>query len=70
MKFSKIGEEEAARLSSELKALGLSDLEVAQIVNCMPTSSEEVRVILLSERKFVGSSLLEEVCKVLEKYKR
>lgn len=65
-KFSKVNTETAEKLVEKLVSeFGLEEVEAVQIVNCMPSSVEELRVFLGGGRKIIESSKLEEMVKLL-----
>jgi DNA-directed RNA polymerase subunit F len=66
IKHSKVDAERAKRLFEKLtSSLDVTPLEAAQIINIMPKSKEELRVIFYPRKKIVLESFLEEVWKVL-----
>ena len=65
-KHSKMSAEKARELFEKLVTnLDVTPLEAAQIVNIMPKSKEELRVIFYPRKKIVLESFLDEVWKVL-----
>jgi len=69
-KFSKVDAETAKMLVEKLVGeFGLEEAEAVQIVNCMPTSVEELRVFLGGGRKIFESSKLEAIVKLLNEYR-
>ncbi|MBS7614384.1 RNA polymerase Rpb4 [Candidatus Bathyarchaeota archaeon] len=70
-KFSKIDVASAEKLFVELKETGLLDEdEAVQIINCMPKTTEELRVFLAGGRKIVETSKLETILSLLDKYRK
>jgi len=69
-KFSKVDAETAGMLVEKLVGeFGLDEAEAVQIVNCMPTSLEELRVFLGGGRKIIESSKLEAIVKLLNEHR-
>ncbi|MEM0357540.1 MAG: RNA polymerase Rpb4 [Candidatus Bathyarchaeia archaeon] len=69
-KFSKVNAEAAEMLVEKLVGeFGLDEFEAVQIVNCMPTSVEELRVFLGGGRKIVEVSKLEAMIKLLNEHR-
>jgi len=69
-KFSKVDAETAEMLVEKLVGeFGLEEAEAVQIVNCMPTSIEELRVFLGGGRKIIESSKLEAIVKLLNEHR-
>lgn len=69
-KFSKVNAETAEKLVEKLVSeFGLEEVEAVQIVNCMPSSVEELRVFLIGGRKIIESSKLEEIVKLLNEHR-
>ena len=70
-KFSKIDPAEAKELVDQLvEKFGIEREDVITVVNCMPTSIEELRVFFSGGRKrFILSSQLEEILKLLDDYR-
>ncbi|MEM0057541.1 MAG: RNA polymerase Rpb4 [Candidatus Bathyarchaeia archaeon] len=69
-KFSKVDAETAEMLVKKLvEEFGLEEAEAVQIVNCMPTSVEELRVFLGGGRKIIEASKLEAMVKLLNEHK-
>ncbi|MEM2104378.1 MAG: RNA polymerase Rpb4 [Candidatus Bathyarchaeia archaeon] len=65
-KFSKVNAETAETLLRRLvEDFGLDEVEAVQVVNCMPTTIEELRVFLGGGRKIIESSKLEAIVKLL-----
>lgn len=70
-KFSKIDSKTAEELMNKLvEQFELDNEEVAQIVNCMPESIEEIRVFLAGGRRIVETSKLEALLAFLNKYRK
>ncbi len=69
-KFSRVDAETAQRLVEKLvREFGLDEVEAVQIVNCMPTSVEELRVFLGGGRKIIEASKLEALVKLLNEHR-
>jgi len=69
-KFSKCDAETAERLVKQLVLeFGLEETEAVQIVNCMPSHIEELRVFLGGGRKIIDSSKLEAIVKLLNEHR-
>lgn len=70
-KFSKVAPEAAEKLMEKLMAdFDLEEEEAVQIVNCMPRTTEEVRVFLGGGRKIIGTSKLEGIIKLLDEHRK
>lgn len=71
-KFAKIDYEEGLELISKLvEGFGVTQEEAVQIVNCMPSSLEELRVFFTaSKRKIVTTPQLEEILKLIDEYRK
>ncbi|MEM1589220.1 MAG: RNA polymerase Rpb4 [Candidatus Bathyarchaeia archaeon] len=69
-KFSKVDAETAEMLVEKLiKEFGLEEAEAVQVVNCMPTCVEELRVFLGGGRKIIEASKLEALVKLLNEHR-
>ncbi len=70
-KFSKIAPSEAKKLVEKLsEEFEIAREDAIQIVNCMPSTVEELRVFFAaSKKKIIMASRLKEVLKLLEKYR-
>jgi len=69
-KFSKVDAETAEMLVEKLvKEFGLEEAEAVQIVNCMPSTIEELRVFLGGGRKIIEASKLEAMVKLLNEHR-
>jgi DNA-directed RNA polymerase subunit F len=70
-KFSKLDSDSAEKLLAELKETGMMEEdEAVQIVNCMPSTVDELRVFLAGGRKIVETSKLESILSLLDKYRK
>ncbi len=72
VKFSKIDPKRAEELVNKLvEKFALEIEEAVQIVNCMPSSVEELRVFFTAgKRKIIASTQLEEMLKFLDEYRK
>lgn len=69
-KFSKLGAETAEKLVEKLiKDFELEEAEAVQIVNCMPSSVDELRVFLGGGRRIIDPSKLDAMVKLLNEYR-
>lgn len=70
-KFSKIDALKAEKLVNKLvEKFGIIRSDAVQIVNCMPTSVEELRVFFAaSKKKIILTSQLEELLETLDEYR-
>lgn len=69
-KFSKIDAETAEKLVEKLvKDFELEEAEAVQIVNCMPTSVDELRVFLGGGRRIIDPAKLDAMVKLLSEYR-
>jgi len=70
-KFSKVDAETAEKLVQKLVAeFGLEGEEAVQVVNCMPESIEELRVILAGGRRIIETSKLEAIVSLLNEQRK
>lgn len=70
-KFSKIEAKPAEKLTEKLVSeFGLDEDEAIQIINCMPTSVEELRVFLAGGRKIIETSKLEAIVNLLNEERK
>lgn len=69
-KFSKIDPAKAGKLLEELLNLKIERDDAIQVVNCMPSTVEELRVFFSSGRKrLIATTQLEEMLKTMDKYR-
>lgn len=69
-KFSRVDAETAQMLMEKLvREFGLDEVEAVQVVNCMPTSVEELRVFLGGGRKIIEAPKLEAIVKLLNEHR-
>lgn len=69
-KFSRVDAETAQMLTEKLvREFGLDEVEAVQVVNCMPTSVEELRVFLGGGRKIIEAPKLEAIVKLLNEHR-
>jgi len=69
-KFSKIEASKAGELVKKLEQLEIDRVDAIQIVNCVPSTVEELRVFFAaSKKKIIRASKLEEILKLLDKYR-
>ncbi len=69
-KFSKIEASKAEELVKKLEQLEIDRVDAIQIVNCVPSTVEELRVFFAaSKKKVIRASKLEEILKLLDKYR-
>jgi len=71
VKFSKINADKAEGLIADLIRSYSLEREIAvQLVNCMPSSVEELRAFFLAgKRKILASSQLEQILKLIDGYR-
>jgi len=70
-KFSKVDAEAAEKLVEKLVGeFGLEEEEAVQIVNCMPKSTEELKVFLAGGRKIIEVSKLEAILNLLDEHRK
>ncbi|WP_054857744.1 RNA polymerase Rpb4 family protein [Vulcanisaeta sp. JCM 16159] len=66
-KFSKVGSDKARELISELmKRFGLARLTAIQIVDLMPQTADELRVLLGAEKREFSDKDVEEILNLLK----
>ncbi|ADN49939.1 RNA polymerase Rpb4 family protein [Vulcanisaeta distributa] len=66
-KFSKVGPDKARELISELmKRFGLARLTTIQIVDLMPQTADELRVLLGAEKREFSDKDVEEILNLLK----
>lgn len=69
-KFSKLNPAKIPELLEALLELKIERNDAIQVINCMPTTIEELRVFFSSGRKrLVATTKLEEMLKMLDKYR-
>lgn len=69
-KFSKADPVKAPELLEELLKLKIERTDAIQVVNCMPSTIEELRVFFSTGRKrLVVTAQLEEMLKLIDKYR-
>ncbi len=70
-KFSKADSEDAETLVKKLiDEHELEQEEAIQVVNCMPRSIEEIRVLLGGGRKIIESAKLQTILNLLDKHRK
>lgn len=70
-KFSRVKTEMSEKLVEKLvKEFGLEEEEAVQIVNCMPTTVEELKIFLAGGRKIFETSKLEAIVNLLDEYRK
>jgi len=70
-KFSKADVDDAETLVKKLvEEHGLEQEEAIQVVNCMPQSIEEIRVLLGGGRKIIESSKLQAILNLLDEHRK
>ena len=69
-KFSKVDTAKAPELVEALLGFNIERTDAIQVVNCMPSTLEELRVFFSTGRKrLIAGSQLEEMLKVIDKYR-
>ncbi len=70
IKFTRIDLEKAQELKKELvEKFSIEEKNAVQIVNCMPSTVEEMRSFFVTSRpRIVATTQLEEILKTVEKY--
>jgi len=69
-KFSRANPSKAPELVEALLKFKIERTDAIQVVNCMPTTVEELRVFFSTGRKrLIATSQLEEMLKLLDKYR-
>ena len=70
IKFGKIDFKKAQKLRKELvDKFSIEEKTAVQIVNCMPSTVEELRIFFVSSRpRIVATTQLEEILKIVLKY--
>lgn len=70
-KFVKLDFQQAKKLVKELvKEFKIEEVEAIQIVNCMPESIDEIRIILAGKGRIVETEKLKGILEVLNKYRK
>jgi len=67
IKFSKLEPEQARKMRVELENLGLDRSVATQIVNTMPTTADEVRMII-GRQKILPKKMITDILEVIRKY--
>ncbi len=69
-KFSKLPPKEASKLTEELHAkLQLERNDAIQIVNCLPSTVEELRALLTVKGRFVSTEQLSGILEIMRRYR-
>ena len=69
-KFSKMPPKEASKLTEELHAkLQLERNDAIQIVNCLPSTVEELRALLTVKGRFVSTEQLSGILEIMRRYR-
>ena len=69
-KLSKMDPAKAPELLEELLNLKIERSDAIQVINCMPSTAEELRVFFYTGRKrLVTAAQLEEMLKIIDKYR-
>ena len=69
--FSRVKAEASEKLVEKfVKEFGLEEEEAVQIVNCMPTTVEELKIFLAGGRKIFETSKLEAIVSLLNDYRK
>ncbi len=69
-KFSKMPPKDASKLTEELHTtLQLERNDAIQIVNCLPTSVEELRALLTVKGRFVSTEQLNGILEIMRRYR-
>jgi len=69
-KFSKLPDKDAIKLTEDLHAkLQLERSDAIQIVNCLPTTVEELRAVLTVKGRFVSTEQLNGILEIMKRYR-
>ncbi len=69
-KFSKLPGKEASKLTEELHTkLQLERSDAIQIVNCLPSTVEELRALLTVKGRFVSTEQLSGILEIMKRYR-
>jgi len=69
-KFSKIPPKDASKLTEELHTtLQLERSDAIQIVNCLPSTVEELRALLTVKGRFVSTEQLNGILEIMRRYR-
>ena len=69
-KFSKMPPKDASKLTEELHTtLQLERNDAIQIVNCLPSSVEELRALLTVKGRFVSTEQLNGILEIMRRYR-
>jgi DNA-directed RNA polymerase subunit F len=69
-KFSKLPDKDAVKLTEDLHAkLQLERSDAIQIVNCLPTTVEELRAVLTVKGRFVSTEQLNGILEIMKRYR-
>ncbi len=69
-KFKTLSAEKAKEMKSELMALDLTAATAAKIVDIMPINVEQLKQVLIIEKKPIEEERVSEIMKVVEKYRK
>ncbi|MGC8676062.1 MAG: RNA polymerase Rpb4 family protein [Candidatus Micrarchaeia archaeon] len=68
-KFAKLSASKAREMKSELVGMGLSDIVATKIVDIMPINVEQLKQILILERKPVEEGQVNAAMQIVDKYR-
>ncbi len=69
-KFSKMPPKDASKLTEELhRTLQLERNDAIQIVNCLPSTVEELRALLTVKGRFVSTEQLNGILEIMRRYR-
>ena len=70
-KYAKLSKKKAAEMMEELQKKGkIKPAVAAKIADILPKNSDQIRLIFANERYSLSSAEIEEVLKIVEKYRK
>ena len=70
-KFAKVDTKAADKLAEKLgKDFSLDENEAVQVINCMPRTTDELRVFLAGGRKIIDVSTLKAIINLLDEHRK
>lgn len=68
-KFAKVDPERVEEIVGELRELDLADEAIIQLINVMPSSIDEIRVILMHSPRVFTTGEIKRIKEILDRYR-
>jgi DNA-directed RNA polymerase subunit F len=68
-KFKKLSAEKAKAMLQELEGMGLSKPTAVKVADILPISKDQLKQVLIIEKRPMEESQVEEIMKIVEKYR-